>query len=65
MYVCVCQAVTERDIHQAAQSGVKTLKDLRAQLGVTTECGRCAACSMQCLRNAHEKNTNSLLLSIG
>ncbi|MDI1310394.1 MAG: (2Fe-2S)-binding protein [Methylotenera sp.] len=65
MYVCICQAVTESDIHQAAQNGVKTLKDLRAKLGVTMECGRCAACSMQCLRNAHEKSTNSLLLSMG
>lgn len=58
MYVCVCQAVTERQIHQAAQEGAKTLKDLRHQLGVTTECGRCANCARQCLRNAHCANAD-------
>ena len=63
MYICICQAVTERDIYQAAKNGVKTLKDLRAKLGVTMECGRCAQCSKQCLRKAHEENSQSLILS--
>ncbi len=53
MYVCVCQAVTERQIHQAARDGAKTIKDLRRDLGVTSECGRCATCAKQCLRDAH------------
>lgn len=54
MYVCVCLAVTERQIHQAARDGAKTLKDLRRDLGVTAECGRCATCARQCLRDAHD-----------
>lgn len=53
MYVCVCSAVTERQIQQAARDGAKTLKDLRRDLGVTAECGRCATCAKQCLRDAH------------
>lgn len=53
MYVCVCQAVTERQIHQAARDGARNLKDLRQSLGVTAECGRCAGCARQCLREAH------------
>ncbi|HEY3328343.1 MAG TPA: (2Fe-2S)-binding protein [Novimethylophilus sp.] len=53
MYVCVCLAVTERQIHQAARDGAKTLKDLRRDLGVTAECGRCATCARQCLRDVH------------
>ena len=47
MYVCVCQAVTDRQIREAAQGGARTLKDLRRDLGVTRDCGRCdlsAAC---------------------
>lgn len=52
MYVCVCKAVTERQIHQAARGGAQTLKDLRRDLGVTSECGRCASCAKQCLREA-------------
>ena len=57
MYVCVCLAVTERQIHQAARDGAKTLKDLRRDLGVTGECGRCATCARQCLRDAHDRST--------
>jgi bacterioferritin-associated ferredoxin len=52
MYVCVCKAVTEGHIHQAAQDGARTLKDLRRELGVTSECGRCAGCARNCLREA-------------
>lgn len=60
MYVCVCLAVTERQIHQAAQEGATTLKDLRRELGVTSECGRCATCARQCLRDAHGADMNEI-----
>ena len=53
MYVCVCLAVTDRQIREAAQSGARTLKDLRRDLGVTSECGRCACCARDCLKEAH------------
>ena len=52
MYVCVCQGVTERQIHQAVRDGARSLKDLRHELGVTSECGRCATCARECLREA-------------
>ncbi|MEY4592673.1 MAG: hypothetical protein RIR18_1568 [Pseudomonadota bacterium] len=52
MYVCICKGVTERHIHQAARDGAKTLKDLRRDLGVTLDCGRCAGCANQCLKKA-------------
>lgn len=50
MYVCVCSAVTEKQIHKAIEGGVRTLRELRHQLGVTIECGRCARCAHDCLR---------------
>ncbi len=53
MYVCVCQAVTDRQIREAAESGARTLKDLRRDLGVTRDCGRCATCAHECLKEAH------------
>ena len=34
MYVCICNAVTEREIRQAVGLGVTTLKELREGLGV-------------------------------
>lgn len=53
MYICVCQAVTDRQIREAAQGGARTLKDLRRDLGVTRDCGRCASCARDCLQEVH------------
>ena len=53
MYVCVCLAVTDRQIREAARNGARTLKDLRRDLGVTRDCGRCASCAHECLQEAH------------
>ena len=53
MYVCLCHGVTDRDIRAAAANGARTLKDLRRDLGVTSECGRCACCARDCLKEAH------------
>jgi bacterioferritin-associated ferredoxin len=52
MYVCVCQAVTDGEIHQAARDGARTLRDLRRDLGVGVDCGRCVSCARQCLKSA-------------
>jgi bacterioferritin-associated ferredoxin len=45
MYVCVCQAVTERQVREAAENGIRSMRGLREQLGVASECGRCAQCA--------------------
>ena len=42
MYVCICNAVTDRQIRKAAAEGVESLRELRAKLGVAACCGRCA-----------------------
>lgn len=54
MYVCVCKAVTDSQIREAAMGGARTLKDLRRDLGVTSDCGRCASCARDCLKEAHQ-----------
>ena len=49
MYVCICNAITEKQVREAAREGARTLTDLhRSGLGVATGCGQCAqdACSM-------------------
>ena len=49
MYVCVCNAVTERHIEQAVRHGARRMRDLRQSLGVAAECNRCAKSARQCL----------------
>lgn len=54
MYVCVCQAVTERQIIAAGERGTERLADLRKELGVPGDCGRCGNCAKALLRKVAE-----------
>ncbi|KAI3593912.1 Bacterioferritin-associated ferredoxin [Cupriavidus sp. U2] len=49
MYVCICNQVTDHEIHGAAHLGVTTLDELAETLGVGTCCGRCRDCAQQVL----------------
>ncbi len=42
MYVCICSAVTDKDIKHATNSGACSMKDLRSSLSVGTSCGKCS-----------------------
>lgn len=61
MYVCVCNAVTERQIHQAVKQGAKTVKHLKDSLGVGTECGKCVSCAKACLTMARDSQDASIV----
>jgi bacterioferritin-associated ferredoxin len=61
MYVCVCQGITEHQIHEAARNGAGCLRDLRQQLGVTQDCGRCASCAHACLKDARREPSQTSL----
>lgn len=42
MYVCICKAVTDKQIRRAAATGCDNLYELRESLGVASCCGSCA-----------------------
>jgi len=50
VFVCVCNAVTDREIRACAELGVVTLEDLRTHIGVASCCGRCARTAEQLLQ---------------
>lgn len=41
MYVCICNAVTDRQIVEALSEGADTLAKLQKKLAVSTCCGSC------------------------
>ena len=41
MYICICNAVTEREIRHAVELGCNSYKKLHDGLGVGTCCGKC------------------------
>lgn len=53
MYVCICNAITERQIMDSVASGtVNSFGDLQAELGVATCCGCCAEVATTYLKNS-------------
>ena len=51
MIVCVCRRISDHQIRQAVRDGAQTLECLQSGLGVATQCGRCAECACQVLRD--------------
>jgi bacterioferritin-associated ferredoxin len=58
MFVCVCNAVTERDIGVAVAEGCGSLRELREQLGVGACCGRCCDCARGVLQDNLQAHTS-------
>jgi bacterioferritin-associated ferredoxin len=55
MYVCICKAVTDKQIRRAAAKGVDNLYELRESLGVASGCGSCAGAAEAILRESQAK----------
>jgi bacterioferritin-associated ferredoxin len=50
MYICLCNAITDRQIVEAAHDGARTDEDLAHALGVGITCARCRSCAKELLR---------------
>ena len=61
MFVCVCRAVTDKDIDKAVQQqGCCSMRDLRNVLGVATQCGRCALTAKEVLNDSLAKMAHDI-----
>jgi len=49
MYVCLCNAITDRQIQEVAELGACSPEDLAQHLGVGLGCGRCVSCANEIL----------------
>lgn len=49
MYICICNAVTDKDIAMAVREGARSLEQLEDTLGVATCCGKCRDKAAECL----------------
>ncbi len=57
MYVCICKAVTDREIRKAAARGADNLYELRETLGVASGCGGCADHAQEILDEASARRS--------
>ena len=49
MYVCICNAITDKQIRKAAKAGATDLRALQAKLGVAAGCGSCIEAASEIL----------------
>ncbi|MCC5856689.1 MAG: bacterioferritin-associated ferredoxin [Ectothiorhodospiraceae bacterium] len=52
MYVCLCHGVTDGHIREAVSQGVRSMRDLRRELGLCGSCGRCGPHAREVLTEA-------------
>ncbi len=55
MYVCLCKAVTDRQIRETLSSGACTFADIRRELGVATQCGKCSQMARSIIETTTKK----------
>lgn len=55
MYICICNAVTDGQIREAAESGVRDLWGLQSELGVASGCGSCKQAASEILRETRRR----------
>ena len=52
MFVCLCHGITDKHIAQAVrEKGVGNMRELRKQLGVGSQCGKCVQLAQQVVDN--------------
>jgi len=61
MYVCICKAVTDKDIRRAAANGADNLYELREALGVAAGCGSCADMAQSILEESNRGHSRPAL----
>ena len=55
MYVCICNAITERDVRECVRRGCCSMEELSGELGVGTSCGRCRTVATEILNETQSR----------
>ncbi len=64
MYVCVCNAVTDRAIQAAAAQGVTTVEELTRRTGCGDCCGTCVDLAGEILAEARARPSRAFPLDL-
>ncbi|MYN12461.1 hypothetical protein GSY71_04760 [Pusillimonas sp. TS35] len=60
MFICICNAITERQVQEAVAQGADTMGALQGQLGVGTCCGCCSDTAAEYLPGGRYASENVL-----
>ena len=65
MYICICNAITEREVRSAVSLGCQNMADLRDGLGVATCCGKCEPDARRVLRECRRAGAGNSVSCAG
>jgi len=65
MFICVCKAVSDRQIRSAVTGGVSCVRELSRQTGLGTCCGKCVPEARATLANCLAEREQAGCLSAG
>ena len=60
MYICLCNAITEREIRSCVEDGACSLRDLESCLGVGAGCGKCKPAAREILNDTRSSSRTIL-----
>ena len=60
MYICICNAVTEKAVRECAGNGACSVEQLTAELGLGAGCGRCRECANALLQDVQGEGCAAL-----
>ncbi|PMR74313.1 (2Fe-2S)-binding protein [Billgrantia endophytica] len=52
MFVCLCKGVSDHKIRATVESGARSWREVRAETGCGTQCGKCACVAKTITREA-------------
>lgn len=64
MYICLCNAITDRDVRAAASSGCTSVSDVYRHCGGQPQCGKCVP-FVRAMLAAVELKQASVAVSLG
>ncbi|MEM7401812.1 MAG: (2Fe-2S)-binding protein [Pseudomonadota bacterium] len=50
MFICICNQVTDTQLREEIERGAETVRELKENLGVTNQCGKCGTCVKKCIK---------------
>ena len=56
MYVCLCKAVTDSHIREAVEKGATKFGQVRKELGLASQCGKCGILARDVFNQSIESN---------
>ena len=54
MYVCLCKGITDHQIRDAASAGCTSMRELRRELGVGSQCAKCVRVAREIVRETRQ-----------